>query len=64
MKRVNTLAVSGLCFLFAAAVSAQVFVTVVPVSELQKRVTTEFPASAEPIETSLCRREYRLKLCP
>ena len=53
MKRVNTLAVSGLCFLFAAAVSAQVFVTVVPVSELQKRVTTEFPASAEPIETSL-----------
>ena len=55
------LAVVALCFL-NSAVAADLFVTVAPVSELQKRMTTEFPASAEPLETSLCHREYPPKL--
>ena len=53
MRRINTLAVAGLYLLGVATVSADVFVTVAPISELQGRMTAEFPASAEPIETSL-----------
>ena len=52
MKQPKLLAVVALCFL-NTAVAADLFVTVAPVSELQKRMTTEFPASAEPLETSL-----------
>ena len=52
MKQPKLLAVVALCFL-NSAVAADLFVTVAPVSELQKRMTTEFPASAEPLETSL-----------
>ena len=52
MKQPKLLAVVALCFL-NTAVAAELFVTVAPVSELQKRMTTEFPASAEPLETSL-----------
>jgi RND family efflux transporter MFP subunit len=53
MKRMNVLAAAGLCLLTTATVSADVVVTVAPVSELQEQMTAEFPASAEPIETSL-----------
>ena len=52
MKQPKLLAVVALYFL-NTAVAADLFVTVAPVSELQKRITTEFPASAEPLETSL-----------
>ena len=52
MKQAKLLAVVALCFL-NTAVAADLFVTVAPVSELQKRMTIEFPASAEPLETSL-----------
>ena len=52
MKQPKLLAVVALCFL-NTAVATDLFVTVAPVSELQKRMTTEFPASAEPLETSL-----------
>lgn len=53
MKQMNLLAVAGLCLLGTATASADVVVTVAPVSELQEQMTAEFPASAEPIETSL-----------
>jgi RND family efflux transporter MFP subunit len=53
MKRMNVLAAAGLCLLTTVTVSADVVVTVAPVSELQEQMTAEFPASAEPIETSL-----------
>ena len=52
MKQPKLLAVVALYFL-NTAVAADLFVTVAPVSELQNRITTEFPASAEPLETSL-----------
>ena len=53
MKWVKTWAVAGLCVLVTATAFAEVFVTVAPVSAIQKRMTSGFPASAEPIETSL-----------
>ena len=44
MKQPKLLAVVALYFL-NTAVAADLFVTVAPVSELQNRITTEFPAS-------------------
>jgi multidrug efflux pump subunit AcrA (membrane-fusion protein) len=53
MARIGKMLAAGLYFVGTTAVSSEVYVTVAPVSELQERVTAEFPASAEPIETSL-----------
>ena len=53
MARIGKILAVGLYFVGTTAVSSEVYVTVAPISELQERVTAEFPASAEPIETSL-----------
>jgi RND family efflux transporter MFP subunit len=53
MKKINALLVAGLSFLSSAVMSAEVNVTASPLSALQMKMTSEFPASAEPIETSL-----------